>query len=210
MSAMHTATAQVFRAGFSLGATGTDINSMDARDGDNDFNKLGFVAGGIVNASLGKKNMFQMEMNYIKKGTLQKPDSMFNGYYKLALDYIEVPMILRHRMNFNMGKKTIDQFDWEIGASVGRMIRHTWVQDGYPGIDDMTKLNKTDISILIGLNYNFSSHTCLSFRYSNSVIPAVKHDVIPAYLIPYDFNAGNNMVFQMALKFIFGGSAEKE
>jgi hypothetical protein len=207
---VNTSTAQTFRAGFSLGATGTDINSMDSRDGDNDFNKLGFMLGGIVNSSLSDENMFQMEMNYIKKGTLQKPDSMNMGYYKLALDYIEVPLLIRHRMHFNIGKKPIDRFDWEIGASLGRMVRHTWIQDGYPTNFGSSSLNKTDVSILVGFNYNFSSHVCLSVRYSNSVIPAVKHDIIPTYLLPYDFNVGNNMVVQIALKFIFGGSAEKE
>jgi hypothetical protein len=208
--AISPVTAQTFRAGFSMGATGTDINSMDSRDGDNDFNKLGFLLGGIVNTSIDKKNMFQMEMNYIKKGTSQKPDSLNNNYYKLALDYIEVPLLLRHKIHFNIGKKPIDRFDLEIGASVGRMVRHSWIENGYPSTFDPTRINKTDVSLLVGFNYNFSSHACLSFRYSNSVIPAVKHDVIPGYLLPYDFNAGNNMVIQMALKFIFGGSAEKE
>jgi hypothetical protein len=183
---------------------------MDSRDGDNDFNKLGYLLGGIVNTSLGKKDMFQMEINYIKKGTLQKPDSLNNGYYKLALDYVEVPLLLRHHFHFNMGKKSIDRFDWEIGGSVGRMVRHTWIEDGSAAPFDLNKLNKTDVSVLIGLNYNFSSRSSLSFRYSNSVIPAAKHDAYPGYFFIYSFNTGNNMVFQMSLKFIFGGSARKE
>lgn len=207
--AVNTSTAQTFRAGFTLGATGTDICRMDSRDNDNDFNKLGYVIGGIVNTSLDKNNMFQIEMNYIKKGTLQKPDSMNMNSYKLALDYIEVPLLFRHRMHFTIAKKPIDRFDWEIGASVGRMVRTTWIKDNYPAPLDMTTLNKTDVSVLIGFNYNFSSKACLSFRYSNSVIPALKHDAYPGYFFIYSFNTGNNMVFQMSLKFIFGGSAEK-
>lgn len=204
--------AQTFRAGFSMGATGTDIDGMDSRDGDDDFNKLGFILGGIVNTSLGEKNMFQMEMNYIKKGTSQKVDSTStNGNsYTLALDYIEVPLLLRHRMHFNIGKKSIDRFDWEIGASVGRMVRQSWIKDGQQSPLDINTLNRTDASILIGLNYNFSSHAYLSFRYSNSIIPAVKHDSYPGYFFIYSYNTGNNMVFQMAMKFIFGGSAKKE
>ena len=208
--AFSPARAQTFRAGFTLGADATDINGMDTRDHDNDFNKLGYTFGGIVNSTLDKKNMFQMEINYIKKGTMQKPDSMNNGYYKLALDYVEIPFLLRHRMHFNLAKKPVDGFDWELGASVGRMVRSTWIRDNYQYDVDLTRINKTDVSIFIGLNYGFSSHAFLSFRYSNSVIPAVKHDAIPGYLLPYTFNIGNNMVFQMALKFIFGGSAEKE
>ncbi|MBI4945368.1 MAG: PorT family protein [Bacteroidetes bacterium] len=205
----HITTAQTFRAGVTIGATGTDINGMDSRDGDNDFNKLGYQLGGIVNTSLDKKNMFQMEINYIKKGTMQKPDSLNNDYYKLALDYIEVPLMLRHRMHFNIGKTPIDRFDWEMGASVGRMVRHTWMKDGQPAPLNLNSLNKTDVSVFLGLNYNFSSNSCLSLRYSNSVIPAVKHNAYPGYFFFYAFNTGNNMVFQISLKFIFGGSAEK-
>ena len=210
LSATNNTSAQTFRAGFTLGATGTDINSMDTRDGDNDFNKLGYVFGGIVNTSIDKKNVFQMEINFIKKGTLQKPDSLNMDSYKLALDYVEVPLLLRHRMHFNIGKRSIDHFDWEFGASVGRMVRHVWTKDGQEAPLDLNALNKTDVSLLIGLNYNFSATGSLSFRYSNSVIPAVKHNVIPTYLLPYDFNVGNNMVFQMSVKFVLGGSAEKE
>lgn len=208
--AVNSVNAQTFRAGFTLGAAATDIKGMDSRDGDNDFNKLGYTLGGIVNVRMNAKNDLQMEMNYIKKGTLQKPDSMNNGYYKLALDYVEIPLMLRHHMHFNMGKKIIDRFDWEVGASVGFMVRHTWIADGYLANFDDSRINKTDASLFVGLNYNFSSHFYISFRYSNSVIPSVKHDVIPGYLIPYDINTGNNLVFQMSLKFIFGGSAEKE
>jgi hypothetical protein len=203
------ANAQTFRAGLTMGAVASDIHGMDTRDRDDDFNKLGYVIGGIVNTSLDKKNTFQMEMNYIKKGTMQKPDSMNNGYYKLALDYIEVPFLLRHRMHFNIAKKPIDRFDWELGASVGRMVRSSWTRGNYLYDIDFSKINKTDVSFFLGLNYNISFHSSLSFRYSNSVIPAVKHDVIPGFLIPYYFNTGNNMVFQMSLKLIFGGSAEK-
>src|ERR1039458_2408816 len=202
--------AQTFRAGFTLGATATCVNSMDSRDGDNDMNKLGYVLGGIVNSKLNKKNELQLEMNYIKKGTLQKPDSMNMNSYRLSLDYIEVPIMLRHHMHFNIGKKIMDKFDWEAGASVGIMVRHIWVVDGYQENFDQSKINKIDASIFVGFDYNFSSTFYISFRYSNSVIPAVKHDFIPGYLIPYDFNTGNNMVFQMSLKFVFGGTAEKE
>jgi hypothetical protein len=207
---MNTAVAQTFRAWFTLGATATDIDGMDSRDRDNDFNKLGYVIGGIVNSQLDEKNMFQAEINYIKKGTLQKPDSLNMNSYKLALDYVEVPFMIRHRFKFHLGKTSIERFDWELGASVGRMVRETWIKDGYNSPVDQNSFHKTDVSPFIGLNFNFSNTGSLSFRYSNSVIPAVKHDAFPAYFFIYSFNTGNNMVFQMSVKFIFGGSAEKE
>ena len=204
------ANAQRFRAGLTLGATATDIDGMDTRDQDNDFNKLGYTLGGIINTKLNEKNDLQVEINYIKKGTMQLPDSNNNGYYKLALDYIEVPFILRHHVKFNMGKMEVKKFDWELGLSVGRLVNSSWERGNYLYDIDMSKINTTDVSFLLGLSYSFSSNISLNFRYSNSLIPAVKHDVIPGYLITYYYNTGNNMVFQIALKFTFGGSAAKE
>jgi Outer membrane protein beta-barrel domain len=209
LAGMQSAGAQTFRAGFTLGAVRSDVDGMDSRDRDNDFHKLGFVAGGIISSALGKRNVFQMEMNYIQKGTVQPPDSMNNGYYKLGIDYVEVPFMIRHHFSFNIGKMKIDRFDWEAGASIARMVRHDWVLDNYPAPLNLSNMNRTDVSLMLGANYNFSSRICLNIRYTNSVIPAIKHNVIPSYLMRYYFNSGNNMVIHVSLKFIFGGSAEK-
>ena len=207
---VSTATAQRFRAGFTLAATATDVDGMDTRDHDDDFNKLGYMIGGIVNTKLDQKNDFQMEINYVKKGTAQFPDSNNMGSYKLALDYVEIPFILKHHIHINIRKKSVDNFEWEVGASVGRMVRHTWDLGNYPYPMNLSNMNMTDVSLLIGFSYNFSSHVALSFRYTNSVIPAIKHDHFQTFQLPYYFNTGNNLVFQMGIKFIFGGTAEKK
>ena len=206
----NTVNAQVFRAGFSAGATATDIDGMDLRDRDNDFNKLGYIFGAIVNTSPGKKNTFQMELNYVQKGTLQRPDSMNQGYYKLAIDYVDMAFLLRHNIHFNIKQKPVDKFDWELGASLGRMVRHTWNLDNYPSPLNLSNMNQTDVSLFGGIDYNFSSKACFCIRYSNSVVPVIKHAVIPSYLYGRLFNSGNNMAFQMSIKFIFGGSGSEE
>ena len=202
--------AQRFNAGFSFGAVASDIHGMDSRDMDNDFNKLGFTAGGIVNTKMDDKNIFQMEINYIQKGSLQRPDSLNNGYYKFAADYVDAAFLFRHHAKFSIQKTLIDKFDWEAGISIGRLVRNTWVLNNYPYPIDETKINKIDISPLIGIDYNISPHVCFCVRYSNSVIPVIKHDVIPVYLYRYYYNIGNNMAAQFVIKIVFGGSASKE
>src|SRR3974377_2085409 len=92
--------AQRFNAGFSLGAVASDIHGMDQRDRDNDFNKLGFTVGGIVNTKVNEKNIFQMEINYIQKGSMQNPDSAHMDYYKFVADYVDVALLFRHHMKF--------------------------------------------------------------------------------------------------------------
>ena len=128
----NTVNAQVFHAGFSAGATATDIDGMNTRGNGNDFNKLGYILGAIVNTSPNQKNTFQMELNYVQKGTLQRPDSMNQGYHKLAVDYVDMAFLLRHHIHFNIKQKPIDKFDWEFGASLGRMVRHTLNLGNYP------------------------------------------------------------------------------
>jgi hypothetical protein len=199
--------AQRFRAGLSAGPVMTDIQGADTRDFDNDFNKLGFAAGGIVNLKLTEQNSFQFEINYITKGSMQKPDSANMGYYKLKLNYLEVPFIFRHRMEFVMNKKPRKHLETEFGASIGRMIKFDEIIDNYSQTFGPNNVHKTDISILFGLNYDINEHFYFGVRYANSVIPALKRNSINPYFVRYTFNNGNNMVWQLSLHFIFGKTA---
>ena len=205
-----TANAQVFHAGFSVGTTATDVGGMGTRNRGDHFHKLGYIFGAIVNTSPNDKNTFQMELNYVQKGSLQPPDSMNNGYYKLAVDYVDMAFLIRHHIHFNIKQKPVDKFDWELGASLGRMVRHTWNLDNYPAPLNLSNMNMTDVSVFGGIDYNFSSNVCLCIRYSNSVVPVIKHNAIPPYLYDRLFNLGNNMALQLSIKCVFGGSKREE
>ena len=199
------ARAQRFRAGFAAGPVIAEINGARARVC---LNKLGFTLGGIVNSALNEKNTLQLEINYIQKGTLQRPDSNNNGHFKISLDYIEIPLLLKHRTHFSIAKKTVDKFDLEIGASFGRLVRVKELLDNSP-LSSSPKFNKTDVSVFAGLDYNIVPSVYLCLRYSNSVIPVLNKSFLPAYLFRYSYNKGNNMVFQFAFKFVFGKTDEK-
>lgn len=198
------AIAQRFRAGFSLGTTISDIDGTDTVDHDNDFHKLGFTAGGLVNMRLNSKNVLQMELNYTQKGSLQPPDSNNMGYYKISLAYIEIPLIIKRRLTIKTSKRTIDKIDLEGGASFGRLISHK-VLDGnnYVAASPNSLFNFTDISLHLGLDYNFSDNFYFCFRYSNSVIPVIKRNSLVRSTAIYTFNKGNNMVYQLGFKYVF-------
>ncbi len=199
--------AQRFRAGISIGPVITDIQGADTRDFDNDFYKLGFAAGGIVNTKLTEQNSFQFEMNYITKGSMQKPDSANMGYYKLKLNYVEVPFVFRHRMEFVLNKKSRTHFETEIGASIGRMVKFEELIDNYSQSFGPDNVHKTDVSIFLGMNYDFSEHFYIGIRYANSVIPALKRNSINPNFLRFTFNNGNNMVWQMSFHYVFGKTA---
>jgi len=206
---------QVFRAGFTLGGVASDIPGMDTRDHDVDYNKLGFTIGGLVNTSLNEKNKLQMEINFIQKGSSQPPDSNNNGSFRLILNYIEVPLIYRHRLQFNVRKKPVTSFELECGASYGRVYSMKFydytntLQAIPPG-----SINLNDISLLAGLEYSITPNFLFCVRYSNSLIPVIVQDPLPpGYprlpFIFYTFNHGDNVVIQFSLKFIFGPSGNE-
>ncbi|HXC07262.1 MAG TPA: porin family protein [Bacteroidia bacterium] len=194
-----------FRAGLTFGPVASDIPGMDTRDKDSDFNKLGLSFGALVNTRLNEKNVLQMEINYIMKGSSQQPDSANNGYYKLALNYLEVPILIRHTLRMNIRRKPVDKLEVEYGASFARLIGYSFVgQDNYQQQVDLSKLNSTDVSALIGLNYCFTPHIYFTLRYSNSVIPSVKHNAINPDFIRYEWNNGNNQVILFGAHYVFG------
>lgn len=206
---LNVSIAQRFRAGLTAGAVATDVAGSGTRDRFTHFNKLGFIAGGIVNTAINEKNIFQLEINYVQKGSLQRPDSANNDYFKLSFNYLEIPILFRRHLHFTMFKKPSNRFDLEGGLSIGRLIYSELIGNtNYTQSIDPKNFNKTDVSILAGIDYNFNSNLYFCFRYSNSVIPVTKKNPAPGPTIVYlpaTFNQGNNLVFQFSVKYVFGG-----
>lgn len=198
------ASAQSFNAGIGGGLVVSEINGANTDPNRRGFHKLGVALGGVANFRIAKKTLFQFEINYIQKGSMQPPDSLNNGYYKIALGYIEIPMLIRQQIFFNWKGKKINKVDLEFGASYGRMFQRTVIGNtNYQLNNTDPYYNTTDISLLAGIDYNFTNNICFNFRYSNSLIPAVKRSTLVNGLISQTFNRGNNMVFQMGFKFLF-------
>src|SRR5258706_8038307 len=201
--AIH-ANAQRFNAGISGGLVATDVYASDLYDYDTDFHKAGFTFGGTVSTVLSQKATLRLELNYIQKGTQQPADSNGNGYYKISFNYLEFPLIIKWRLNFNIGKKPINRFDFHTGISLGKLISHKADGDNFYSYGNDSYLNKTDVSLLAGIGYNFSQHFNFSFRYSNSLIPVFKRNSPPPFYFTSTFNNGNNLVGHFILQYMFG------
>lgn len=199
---------QKFRAGFTLGLSASDINGAHTIYRNRHFSKAGLIAGFLVNTQVSKKNAFQMELNFIQKGSLQRPDSLGNGYYKIALSYVEVPLLIRRQIYFTKRGAPVNRFDFEFGASVGRLVAYSVTNNAntvFTGNETGKYLNFTDVSLLIGADCNISKNIAFCIRYSNSVIPAVKRNTPNIHFITYTWNRGNNQVLQFSIKFVFKG-----
>jgi hypothetical protein len=151
-----------------------------------------------------------LELTFIQKGAQQKPDSNNMGYYKIALNYVEIPLILKRQIYFTKRGKPVNRFDLGFGASIGRMVFSNYYDQTNTLLPTSAGyFNKTDISILGEIDYNISRSVIFCLRYSNSVIPAVKRNAFNYQFITYTINRGNNMVLNFSFKFIFGRKKEE-
>lgn len=196
--------AQRFKPGLDVGVVSTDLVGIDPYD--NDFHKASLTIGGLLNTKISNNNSIQFEILYTQKGSLQPADSVNNyTYYKLSLNYIEVPLMLKHNFKFNMNKKTVDRFYFEVGPSFGRLLS---VKQNINGsiYTDQSNFLKNEFAVNIGLGCEIVNNLYFNIRFSNSIIPVVEHSPqIKTFnnFFWYTFNKGDNQVFAFTLRYIF-------
>ena len=162
-------TAQNFGGGLILGISTSQVG------GDNlaGFYKAGLLIGIFANRSISEILKFQMEMNYIQKGSNNPKMSDAENPVEtedISLSYIEIPLLLQLNKR---GKLNI-----EGGAQIAYLI------DGYyndlngeiPKYNNINPFTKYDIGLLLGINYKYSKNISLNTRISNSILPIGKED----------------------------------
>jgi len=129
-------------------------------------NKAGVYAGGFVNTYISKKSSFQMELNFIQKGSRKNPDTLDNSnYYLLRLSYIE--MFLHYKWDFS------ELFTLEAGPSFGVLINSYEEADGQ--ILTEPPFNTGDLSLNVGLFFSLTQRWRFNVRYSNSILAVRPH-----------------------------------
>ena len=85
--------AQRFNAGLMLGGVTSQVDG-DTYEG---YHKWGYLGGGYVTLQISPHSSFQMELEYIQKGS-RRVDTMARGgnEYLLRLHYIEVPFLYQY------------------------------------------------------------------------------------------------------------------
>jgi len=85
---------QKFNGGILLGG---DISQVD---GDNygGYTKFGFLGGGLVSLRVSRHSSFQMEIEYIQKGSRINADTLTNlgTTYLMRFHYLEVPLLYQY------------------------------------------------------------------------------------------------------------------
>lgn len=159
--------AQTFNAGILAGINGSQISG----DGYGGFNKAGLLIGVYSNIDVSPNLNLQFELNYSEKGSRRNPDTE-NGdtdFFLLRLDYIEVPIMAR----WNLKK-----FRFEAGVYYSQLISE-YIEDENGPFSIPPQLNQFtayDFGGLFGINYNFTEHLIINWRYNNSFIPVREFD----------------------------------
>jgi hypothetical protein len=155
--------AQEFRGGILAGLAASEI-SGDRLEGPN---KAGFYLGAFVNRYFSPVSSFQMELDFIQKGSRENPDSTNNfRSYLLRLNYVEMPV--HYKFDFHP-RGTV-----EGGLSLGVLVHSYEAADGYEWVSG-SDFDPFDLSFNVGLYYTLLEKLRINVRYSNSVLPVRPH-----------------------------------
>lgn len=154
-----------------IGAIAGVNASQVAGDGHSGFDKAGLVLGGFADFNVSEKLNFQFEIIYSQKGSRKNPktDKGDTDFFLLRMNYIEVPLMIRYKNN---------KFTYEAGVYFGQLL-NSFLEDENGPFEippERNQLLKSDLGLLIGLNYNIFEHLIMNWRFSNSIIPVRKFD----------------------------------
>ncbi len=153
---------QQFSGGLIGGLSAAEI-SGDRLTGPN---KAGVYAGGFVNTYINKKSSFQMELNYIQKGSRKNPDTLDNSnFYLLRINYVE--LFLHYKWDF------AERFTFEAGPSLGILLKSYEEADGQILTEPPFKTR--DLSGNVGLFFSLTQRWRFNVRYSNSILAVRPH-----------------------------------
>lgn len=155
--------AQKFNGGLLAG-----INTSQV-DGDNygGYYKAGITGGGFVNYKLTRYAGLQMELYYIRKGAGKKPDETNATYYKVKLNYIELPVVFFYEAS--------DRLIFEGGLAYGVLATGTEDMGAGDIIPEDYPFDKNDYSGLLGVGYRLGNNVIVDIRYSHSLLPIRNH-----------------------------------
>ncbi|MCB9299309.1 MAG: PorT family protein [Lewinellaceae bacterium] len=134
--------------------------NMSQIDGDllHGFHKLGFNAGGRVNALLNERWRIGLELLFSQQGASRsKLDNPASQYDKIRLNFVEAPVLVHFQ-------------DWKIqataGVSYGRLISYEIIDYTGEDVTEQIPLKEDLFSIVLGGTFFFDEHFGLNIYWS--------------------------------------------
>lgn len=168
-------------------------------DGDtySGYDKAGFDGGAFVTAKVSEKWNAQFEIIFIQKGSKHNsnPAKGDYTYYKLQLNYIEVPVLAQYQHK---------KFTFELGPGFGYLLKAR--EENEAGeITGSRPFYNSDANFNVGISYTIFKNVGINWRYSNSFLAVRNHESGKG---PW-YNPGQiNKVMAFTLTYQFGEKAE--
>ncbi len=163
------------KGGFRFGLVASQISGDDLAG----YHKLGGYAGLFANTpiSLSGKWRFQMELNFVMKGSqtfaYTREDGSLNDVYKLTLLYTETPFLFQRELGYFISPKNKTYtFFFEVGPALNFLFyqkESNMYGEIYRSHDQLFKF--WEAAVIAGLFCRIEDHWGLSFRWSSSVYP---------------------------------------
>lgn len=182
---------QNFNGGVLLGA---DVSQLD---GDNygGYNKIGLLGGGFVSLDVSDHSSFQLEMEYIQKGS--RIDSGANTFL-FRFHYLEIPLLYQ----YSIGKR----FSLEAGPAADVLLGSREESDGgEPPI--RIPLRKITLAGIYGGSYFLTPHLKVNIRVNYSLLSiretGSKYTYPPGYRKIFFEKGQYNNVLSLSLLWYF-------
>lgn len=180
---------QPFEGGFFAGFSASQV------DGDtySGFDKFGITAGAYINREINREWEWKAELRYIQKGAYKGTSVENPDFYRLAIHYVEIPIVIQYYIN--------DEFFLEAGLAPDVYLTHK-EEDEHGIIPERESPNhhRFGLNATAGGGYWINDHLNAGIRYSYSAIPMRDHASGQTYLL----NRGQyNNVLSLSLYYHF-------
>ena len=151
--------AQKFNGGIIAGGLVSQVDG-DTYDG---YHKFGYLAGAYVSLKISPHSSFQIEMEYIQKGSRHNTDSAnySDQSYLLRLHYLEIPVLYQ----FSFGRR----FTVEAGPAADVLLGYAEEQDGIAN-PPTEPFRTVTLSGIVGVAVNITNHLKADFRFNYSLL----------------------------------------
>ena len=175
-------TERVFHGGLFAGAATTQIDG----DGYAGFNKAGIWAGAFINSKLTDKWRGELQLSFVQKGSINpyRPDQGDFSYYRIALQYVEVPLLFRRKHG---------KFVYGFGPSFGVLISSLEEDLNGEVTIPFHTFKGTEVALSLDLVYQLLPRLESNVRYTHSMLPVSNQfKLTPLGLVGGSFNMALN------------------
>lgn len=171
------------------------------------FTKVSGTGGFIITRIDKYKNYLQMEVNYIRKGAFRRPEADNPNKFNLSLHYVEIPVFYRFESFAFTSRGKEQRVGVDLGLSYARLISPRMFKNGDQIAFNEVWADKYDLSALFGGHIRINNNMYFDMRYSFSINPILRRNVLPYDIPVTEFNSQqtHNHVIQAGICFYMRG-----